>query len=82
MKKEKNELVIPCDCGGHHFLVFNHWDDDTELWTCMINADNHAPLLGRIQEAIRYIFGRTLTFHDVVLNKEDMEKVRIWFSEQ
>lgn len=73
---KKKELKISCTCGGYHSLQITKWDDETELWIVMINPDNYLPFHKRIIEAVQYIFGREVTYHDVVLDKKDIKKLK------
>ena len=77
----KHEIRIPCNCGGHHSITFTKWDDETDLWLSMINADNYTPFWGRVHEAIRYIFGKEVAYHDVVIDKEHAREIAKFFEE-
>lgn len=71
----KKQIIIPCDCGGHHNLTFRIYDKESDTWISMINADNHAPFFKRIAEAVRYVFGKEICYHDVVISSEDKKKL-------
>ena len=72
------KLIIPCHCGGHHYIEITSFDDG-ELWLCLINADNKVPFPHRIAEAFRYIMGKHLCYHDVVLDEDDLNKIKTFF---
>ena len=73
------KLILPCDCGGHHFLRFSQWDDETDLWLSLLQCDNMAPWWYRIKEAMQYILGEKLFLHEVVINKENRDKLKEFF---
>lgn len=81
MKKEidqrnKDEVLIRCNCGGNHFIsfIFTDYDNNKEFYIQMI--DQPFNLWYRIKKAIKYIVkGGDLYYMDIGVTEKDLDKI-------
>jgi len=85
MKKEinqkgKNSILFKCNCGGHHYVEFDYFDDDNymEYWVSVVNDGLGKGFFGRIADAWRYIFrrGSVLRWYEVGLTSRDLKRLK------
>lgn len=75
-QRNENKLLVQCNCGSYHFIMFDFydWDDYKEFNVSMI--DQPDSLWFRIKKALKYIFsGGDLYYMDVSLTTEDLDEL-------
>lgn len=75
-QRKKNDLLIPCACGGNHFLRLM-FDNDLDDGIAVSLIDKPCSISSRIKDAINFIFhgDDSLCCGCILLNLKDIKKI-------
>jgi len=83
-KSDKKEFTVACDCGCV-ILRYHYWDDDTadihflEYYVSAFYRDQYG-FWDRVKKKLSLLWmilrGKEFRFHELVLNKEDIENFK------
>lgn len=70
------EILIRCQCFGE-VLSLTRFEDETEIYfTVYKHNPEYSSLFRRIKMAIKVLRGKGIETADIVLSKEDFEKIK------
>ena len=76
-RKMKNDDLLICDCEDVEHMIVFRWDDLDEFVYMNIHL-SPLPLLDRIMNAVKYVFGhrsRYGDFDEFIFKKDDLPKL-------
>lgn len=76
MEKKTARIMLPCDCGCCMFVIEKTvWEDGDMNYNISVQDSSYGhsynTLWGRLQRAVKALFGKPIYFNDVYLEGED-----------
>ena len=75
-QRNNDRVVIPCNCGGYHFLIAEYINDNDSKDFYFSMVDQSEGLWNRIKKAIMFIIkGGELWYMETGVTEKDLDKI-------